>query len=127
MTVSSTKVFSLNDHPAYKSYRVNGKSEFSSSKNIGVDNYFSLEMGDMSNEFITKSEFNQFEKRVDEKFLHLNSKIDDLPNRFEDKLKLSITQMQNEIIIKQNNNTWKAIGVISAIVSGVITILKFVF
>ncbi|HAL09007.1 MAG TPA: hypothetical protein DCO67_03445 [Staphylococcus sp.] len=47
------------------------------------------------NEYISRKEFEQFEKRIDDKFDNLNHKIDDLPMKIEDKIKLQISEMKN--------------------------------
>ncbi|QJF26305.1 hypothetical protein HF021_04765 [Mammaliicoccus vitulinus] len=47
------------------------------------------------NEYISRKEFEQFEKRIDDKFDNLNDKIDDLPMKIEDKIKLQISEMKN--------------------------------
>ncbi|AUJ52974.1 hypothetical protein B2G94_09945 [Staphylococcus hominis subsp. hominis] len=49
------------------------------------------EVEDMS-EFIDRKEFEQYEKRIDEKFDNLNSKIDSLPEIFSDKLKIALNE-----------------------------------
>ena len=41
-------------------------------------------------EYIERKEFEQYEKRIDEKFDNLNSKIDALPKIFEDKLEIAL-------------------------------------
>lgn len=47
------------------------------------------EVKDVS-EYLRKGEFEQYEKRIDEKFENLNSKIDALPKIFEDKLEIAL-------------------------------------
>lgn len=46
-------------------------------------------------EYISRKEFEQFEKRMDEKLDTLTGKIDELPNRIEDKTKYQIAEMKN--------------------------------
>ncbi|PTJ81563.1 hypothetical protein BUZ84_06025 [Mammaliicoccus sciuri] len=46
-------------------------------------------------EFISRKEFEQFEKRIDDKFDNLNNKLDELPERIEDKIKFQISEMKN--------------------------------
>ncbi|WP_323702676.1 hypothetical protein [Mammaliicoccus sp. Dog046] len=46
-------------------------------------------------EFIERKEFDQFEKRIDDKFDNLNKKIDELPLKIEDKIKFQISEMKN--------------------------------
>ncbi|MDO0995369.1 hypothetical protein [Staphylococcus borealis] len=47
-------------------------------------------------EYIERKEFEQFEKRIDDRFKNLESKIDDIPNRLSDKLQLALNeQMEN--------------------------------
>lgn len=52
------------------------------------------EVEDMS-EYLRKGEFEQYEKRIDEKFNNLNSEIDKLPERIDEKIKLQISEMKN--------------------------------
>lgn len=47
---------------------------------------------EMENNFISKGEFEQYEKRIDERFNNLNSKIDALPKTFEDKLEIALNR-----------------------------------
>lgn len=44
---------------------------------------------DMS-DYLQKGEFEQYEKRIDERINHLNSKIDALPELFADKLEIAL-------------------------------------
>ncbi|MFI3547387.1 hypothetical protein V5G65_15240 [Mammaliicoccus sciuri] len=59
-----------------------------------IGNISSSEVIDMS-EFISRKEFEQFEKRIDDKFDNLNNKLDELPERIEDKIKFQISEMKN--------------------------------
>lgn len=49
---------------------------------------------DMS-EYISKGEFEQYEKRVDEKLSNINDKIDDIPNKLDNKIELHFEKMKN--------------------------------
>lgn len=44
---------------------------------------------------IDRNEFEQYERRIDEKFETLNYKINNLPNIIEDKMKYQIADMKN--------------------------------
>ncbi|KYH14164.1 hypothetical protein [Staphylococcus kloosii] len=44
---------------------------------------------------IDRNEFEQYERRIDEKFETLNDKINNLPNIIEDKMKYQIADMKN--------------------------------
>ncbi|OHS36322.1 hypothetical protein [Staphylococcus sp. HMSC62A08] len=74
--------------------------------------------------FVDRKEFEQFEKRIDDKFKTLDSKIDDLPNRFNDKLQIALNS-QLETFRKESKEDKKSIitwtlsgtGVIIALVS----------
>lgn len=44
---------------------------------------------------IDRNEFEQYERRIDEKFETLNDKINNLPNIIEDKMKYQIVDMKN--------------------------------
>lgn len=46
-------------------------------------------------EYLRKGEFEQYEKRIDEKFANLNSKIDDLPERIDKNIQLRISEMKD--------------------------------
>lgn len=59
-----------------------------------IGNISSNEVIDVS-EFISRKEFEQFEKRIDDKFDNLNNKLDELPERIEDKIKFQISEMKN--------------------------------
>lgn len=59
-----------------------------------IGNINSNEVIDVS-EFISRKEFEQFEKRIDDKFDNLNNKLDELPERIEDKIKFQISEMKN--------------------------------
>lgn len=48
-------------------------------------------------EYITRKEFEQYEKRIDENFKHLNSKLDNLPNILSDKITISLNDYENRI------------------------------
>jgi seryl-tRNA synthetase len=44
---------------------------------------------------IDRNEFEQYEKRIDDKFENLNDKINNLPNIIENKIKYQIADMKN--------------------------------
>ncbi|MEB6170582.1 hypothetical protein MXL81_07825 [Staphylococcus pseudoxylosus] len=48
-------------------------------------------------EYISRKEFEQYEKRIDENFRHLNSKLDSLPNTLTDKITISLNDYENRI------------------------------
>ncbi|WP_305751813.1 hypothetical protein [Mammaliicoccus sciuri] len=50
-------------------------------------------------EFISRKEFEQYEKRIDDKFDTLNSKIDNLPNILEDKIEKHVNSAKLQLII----------------------------
>lgn len=45
-------------------------------------------------EYVTRNEFEQYEKRVDERFDTLNNKIDHLPNIIQDKITISMNNLE---------------------------------
>lgn len=54
------------------------------------------EVIDMS-EYISRKEFEQYEKRIDAQFDTINSKIDNLPNLLADKITISLNQYEKDI------------------------------
>ncbi|MCI2954352.1 hypothetical protein FH178_03890 [Staphylococcus caprae] len=98
--------------------RASGSYEFSPNSTSTYE-----EVAIMS-EFVDRKEFEQFEKRIDDKFKTLDSKIDDLPNRFNDKLQIALNS-QLETFRKERKEDKKSIitwtlsgtGVIIALVS----------
>lgn len=50
-------------------------------------------------EYISRKEFEQYEKRIDDKFDTLNSKIDNLPNILEDKIEKHVNSAKLQLII----------------------------
>lgn len=59
-------------------------------------------------EFVDRKEFEQFEKRIDDKFKTLDSKIDELPNRLNDKLQIAFNS-QMETFRKERKEDRKSI------------------
>lgn len=49
---------------------------------------------DMSN-YVSKGEFEQYEKRIDEKLSSINNKIDDIPSKLDSKIELHFEKMKN--------------------------------
>ena len=56
------------------------------------------EVSNMS-EFIERKEFEQFEKRIDDNFKNLNSKIDSLPDTFEDKIEKHVSNAKFQLVM----------------------------
>ncbi|WP_159454518.1 hypothetical protein [Staphylococcus cornubiensis] len=84
------------------------------------------EVNDMS-EYISRKEFEQFEKRIDDNFKHLNSKMDSLPDRFSDKMEIALNQ-QLEKIRKERKEDKKSIITWSLTGTGIIVaLLTFLF
>lgn len=50
-------------------------------------------------EFIERKEFDQFEKRIDDNFQNLNSKIDNLPSMFEDKIEKHVSNAKFQLVM----------------------------
>lgn len=67
-------------------------------------------------EYVTRNEFEQYEKRVDERFDTLNNKIDHLPNIIQDKITISMNNLERSIN-ETNKKNRKA--VITSVLSGV--------
>ncbi|MCE5058303.1 MULTISPECIES: hypothetical protein [Mammaliicoccus] len=67
-------------------------------------------------EYVTRNEFEQYEKRVDERLDTLNNKIDHLPNIIQDKITISMNNLERSIN-ETNKKNRKA--VIASVLSGV--------
>ncbi|MCD3219522.1 hypothetical protein GP484_06555 [Mammaliicoccus sciuri] len=67
-------------------------------------------------EYVTRNEFEQYEKRVDERFDTLNNKNDHLPNIIQDKITISMNNLERSIN-ETNKKNRKA--VITSVLSGV--------
>ncbi|HEC2154251.1 hypothetical protein [Staphylococcus delphini] len=78
-------------------------------------------------EYISRQEFEQLEKRIEDNFKHLNSKIDSLPDRFSDKMEIALNQ-QLEKIRKERKDDKKSIITWSLTGTGIIVaLLTFLF
>lgn len=70
--------------------KASGSYEFNPNSNSTYEEVYKM------SEYIERKEFEQFEKRIDDRFKSLESKIDDIPNRLSDKLQLALNeQMEN--------------------------------
>lgn len=67
-------------------------------------------------EYVTRNEFEQYEKRVDERFDTLNNKIDHLLSIIQDKITISMNNLERSIN-ETNKKNRKA--VITSVLSGV--------
>ena len=66
--------------------KASGSYEFNPNSNSTYEEVYKM------SEYIERKEFEQYEKRIDEKFDNLNSKIDSLPEIFSDKLKIALNE-----------------------------------
>lgn len=82
--------------------KASGSYEFSPNSNS------TYEEVDKMSEYIERKEFEQFEKRIDDRFKSLESKIDDIPNRLSDKLQLALNE-QMESFRKERKEDKKSI------------------
>ena len=82
--------------------KVSGSYEFTPNSNSTYK-----EVDEMS-EYIERKEFEQFEKRIDDRFKNLESKIDDIPNRLSDKMQLALSE-QMESFRKERKEDKKSI------------------
>lgn len=99
--------------------KASGSYEFNPNSNSTYE-----EVDKMSN-YIERKEFEQFEKRIDDRFKNLESKIDDIPNRLSDKLQLALNE-QMESFRKERKEDKKSI--ITWTISGtslIVTIVGF--
>lgn len=67
------------------------QAQIKSMKSISNKDKEDIEMSD----FITRKEFEQFEKRIDANLQNINDKLDKLPGQIEDKINLSNEKMKN--------------------------------
>lgn len=82
--------------------KASGSYEFNPNSNSTYE-----EVNKMS-DYIERKEFEQFEKRIDDRFKNLESKIDDIPNRLSDKLQLALNE-QMESSRKERKEDKKSI------------------
>ncbi|MGK9044907.1 hypothetical protein [Mammaliicoccus vitulinus] len=73
-------------------------------------------------DFITRNEFEQFEKRVDERFDTLNGKIDRLPDIIQDKIIISMNNLEKGI---NETNKKNRKMVITSVLSGMGILIAF--
>lgn len=66
--------------------KASGSYEFNPNSNSTYEEVYKM------SEYIERKEFERYEKRIDEKFDNLNSKIDSLPEIFSDKLKIALNE-----------------------------------
>lgn len=82
--------------------KANGSYEFNPNSNSTYEEVYKM------SEYIERKEFEQFEKRIDDRFKSLESKIDDIPNRLSDKLQLALNE-QMESFRKERKEDKKSI------------------
>ena len=69
--------------------KASGSYEFNPNSNSTYEEVYKM------SEYIERKEFEQFEKRIDDRFKSLESKIDDIPNRLSDKLQLALNEQMD--------------------------------
>ena len=82
--------------------KASGSYEFNPNSNSTYEEVYKM------SEYIERKEFEQFEKRIDDRFKSLESKIDDIPNRLSDKLQLALNE-QMESFRKERKEDKKSI------------------
>ena len=82
--------------------KASGSYEFNPNSNSTYEEVYKM------SEYIERKEFQQFEKRIDDRFKSLESKIDDIPNRLSDKLQLALNE-QMESFRKERKEDKKSI------------------
>ena len=82
--------------------KASGSYEFNPNSNSTYEEVYKR------SEYIERKEFEQFEKRIDDRFKSLESKIDDIPNRLSDKLQLALNE-QMESFRKERKEDKKSI------------------
>lgn len=103
-------------------------------KTIALENYKErkgvnierTEAGKM-NEYVERKEFEQFEKRMDDNFRNLNSKIDSLPETFNDKLQIALNTQMEKLRKEQKEDKKSIIGWTIAGTGIIISIFRFFF
>lgn len=105
--------------------KVSGSYEFNPNSNS------TYEEVDKMSDYIERKEFEQFEKRIDDRFKNLESKIDDIPNRFSDKLQLALNEQMESFRKERKEDkksiiTWTISGT-SLIVTIVGVLAKLIF
>lgn len=105
--------------------KVSGSYEFNPNSNS------TYEEVDKMSDYIERKEFEQFEKRIDDRFRNLESKIDDIPNRLSDKLQLALNEQMESFRKERKEDkksiiTWTISGT-SLIVTIVGVLAKLIF
>lgn len=93
--ISRPKKFDLQNREERQTFDSKHLKKASGSYEFGPNSNSTYEEVSNMSEFIERKEFEQFEKRMDEKLNALTGKIDELPSRIEDKTKYQISEMKN--------------------------------
>lgn len=97
--ISRPKEFDLQNREERQILDSKQLKKASGSYEFGPDsNSIYEEVSNMS-EFIERKEFDQFEKRIDNNFNNLNSKIDNLPSTFEDKIEKHVSNAKFQLVM----------------------------
>ncbi|ALM56951.1 hypothetical protein [Staphylococcus equorum] len=97
--ISRPKEFDLQNREERQILDSKQLKKASGSYEFGPDsNSIYEEVSNMS-EFIERKEFEQFEKRIDNNFNNLNSKIDNLPSTFEDKIEKHVSNAKFQLVM----------------------------
>lgn len=76
--------------------RIDSEHSFGDKVQSAFSNFESSGGGGNMDNFVTRKEFEQFEKRMDENLKSINSTIDGIPDRIDEKLDTKIEKMKNE-------------------------------
>lgn len=66
-------IYKINSHPKFRTYGINISSTFTSNKSTGTLGFKEVEVSNMSIEYITRPEFEQHEKNMNNRFDSLDN------------------------------------------------------
>lgn len=97
--ISRPKKFDLQNREERQTFDSKHLKKASGSYEFGPNSNSTYEEVSNMSEFIERKEFDQFEKRIDNNFNNLNSKIDNLPSTFEDKIEKHVSNAKFQLVM----------------------------
>ncbi|WP_426458393.1 hypothetical protein [Staphylococcus nepalensis] len=97
----SNNLYKINSHPKYRSYGGGNTRTYTSNKSTGTLGFQEVEVGNMSMDYITRPEFEQHEKNMNNRFDSLdnsNSSIEENVKEGKKELKEAIRTNKSEIL-----------------------------
>lgn len=94
-------IYEINSHPKYKKYGGDTTRTYTSTNGTGTLGFQEVEVGDMSMDYITRPEFEQHEKNMNNRFDSLdnsNSRIEENVKEGKKELKEAIRTNKSEIL-----------------------------